>query len=55
MNSEKLQTIHSEKRVYETPTLTVYGNVEDITQAVFRWGSGDAFMVQHHLPDVLAS
>ena len=55
MNSEKLQTVSTEKKVYETPTLTVYGSVKDITQSSFRLGTGDAFMVQNNLPDVLGS
>ena len=43
-----------EKKTYETPSLIVHGNVEDITQASWHVGSGDAWMQQHNLPDVLA-
>ena len=45
--------MNSEKKVYEAPTLKVYGTVEEITQSAFVLGSGDAFMVQNNLDDVL--
>lgn len=31
----------SDKKLYETPTLTVHGSIEDITQDTLVWGSGD--------------
>ncbi len=43
-----------EKKNYETPTLTSHGKVEEITRFTFQVGTGDAFMQQHNLPDVLA-
>jgi len=33
--------MNSEKKLYETPTLTIHGSVEDITQAMLVWGTGD--------------
>ena len=42
------------KKTYEAPTLTLHGNVEDITQSTWHVGSGDAFMQQNNLPDCLA-
>ena len=48
------QAAKSHKKPYETPTLTLYGGVEDITQDQWKWGTGDAFMQTHNLPDVLA-
>lgn len=45
----------SEKKVYETPTLTVYGTVEDVTQSAFELGSGDYFVKQLGLDCPLGS
>jgi hypothetical protein len=59
MNTEEklceTPTINKEKKLYETPALTVHGSVKDITQSNFKVGSGDAFMLNNDLPDVLGS
>lgn len=55
MNTDKLSMAESEKKEYETPTLTLYGKVEELTRSNFKLGSGDAFMLQNNLCDVLAS
>ena len=55
MDTNKLQETKVEKAEYRTPTLTVYGNVEEITQASPAWGTGDWILAQMELPDVLAS
>ena len=34
------------KKTYETPTLTCHGQVEEITQATYRVGTGDVFTQQ---------
>jgi hypothetical protein len=53
MNTDKLQATKSEKKGYETPKLSVYGNVEEITQSALRLGSGDYVLTQLGLPDCL--
>ncbi len=44
-----------EKLSWSPPELKVYGNVVDITRSAFVVGSGDLWMEQNHLPDVLGS
>ncbi len=59
MNAEEklctTSTINVGKKPYETPALTVHGSLKDITQSSFVVGTGDAFMISNHLPDVLGS
>jgi hypothetical protein len=40
------------KQPYETPTLTIHGSVEDLTQSSFDVGSGDQWAKDNSLPDM---
>ena len=43
-NFEQDPKLKSEKKAYETPILTVHGNVEEITRHQWQLGTGDTWM-----------